>query len=202
MSIAPADRIVTVEQSMDHFWLPQWTLPSSIYHLYFDPFAGIFCLFAFRAYSRPRAFSLPNQPFYKWPANLKKTNKININHQEAYVENVWPYRDNFQHLLSRYVAIAIEIVHWEGPFEFLFEFSSWCDTQSAQKFSKINGPIAIRIECSENMFSKLEKREKYFSSVLTDTDRRRHQSTISTLAHISHLPSGTSHRRSVWTAHN
>lgn len=33
------------------------------------------------------------------------------------------YADNFEHLLARDVAVPIEIVHAEGPLEFLLEFA-------------------------------------------------------------------------------
>ncbi len=32
------------------------------------------------------------------------------------------YSDNFKHFLSGDVAVAVEVVHREGPLEFLFEF--------------------------------------------------------------------------------
>lgn len=45
------------------------------------------------------------------------------------------YGYDFQHFLSWNVPIAIQIVHWESPFEFLFQLASRSDTQSAQKLS-------------------------------------------------------------------
>lgn len=63
-------------------------------------------------------------------------------------------RDYFQHLLPGYVTIAVEIVHGEGPLEFLFEFAPGCDRESAQELPEIDGAVAVGVKCAENVLGE------------------------------------------------
>lgn len=67
------------------------------------------------------------------------------------------HRDNFQHLLPRYVAVAIEVVHAERPFELLLKFSSRSHRESAQKFPEVDRSVAIGVKRSEDVLRKLNE---------------------------------------------
>lgn len=70
-------------------------------------------------------------------------------------KEIYSYLYNFQHLCSTDVAIAIQIIHTEGPLQLLLQLSSWCHTQCDDELSEVDSPIAISVECSEDMLCKL-----------------------------------------------
>lgn len=81
-------------------------------------------------------------------------------HQMVRTNVSHPYRDYFQHLLSRNVSVAVQVVHRKGPFQFLLQFSSRCHAQGTQELSEIYRAIAVRIKRTKNMLGKLENRRK------------------------------------------
>ncbi len=63
--------------------------------------------------------------------------------------------DDLQHLLARDEAVAVEVVHGEGPLELLLELASRCHAQGAQKFPEINAPVAVRVKRPKHVLGKL-----------------------------------------------
>lgn len=67
------------------------------------------------------------------------------------------YGNNFQHLLAWNITVTIQVIHREGPFEFLFEFPPRRDRERAKKLPEVNCTIAIGVECPEHVLCKLTR---------------------------------------------
>jgi len=84
--------------------------------------------------------------------------------QYTYIWEEYYYRNDFQHLLSRNEPVAVQVVHAERPFQFLFQFSARRHRQGAKELPEVDGAIAVRVERSEHVLCKLvwagEERER------------------------------------------
>lgn len=69
-------------------------------------------------------------------------------------DSIIPYLDYFQHLHSSDFAITVQVIHVEGPVEFLLKATTGCDGQSADELSKIDGPVSIFVKSSEGVLCK------------------------------------------------
>lgn len=65
------------------------------------------------------------------------------------------YSNDFEHLLPRYIPIAVQVVHGEGPLELLLELAAWRHAQRAQELSKVDRAVAVRIERTEHVLGEL-----------------------------------------------
>ena len=63
-------------------------------------------------------------------------------------------RNNLKHLLSRDVAVAIEVVHGERPLQLLLELAPRGHTKGTQKLSKVNTAIAIGVKSPKDVLGK------------------------------------------------
>jgi len=64
---------------------------------------------------------------------------------------------NLKHLLSGDVAVAIEVVHGEGPLQFLLEFAARGHAERTEKLAKIDAAITVGIKSSKHMLGKLRR---------------------------------------------
>lgn len=63
---------------------------------------------------------------------ILKGNKFHYNYHVQRILNLdYSYRHYFQHFLPRDITVTIEIVHAEGPFQFLFQFTARCYAEGA-----------------------------------------------------------------------
>jgi len=62
--------------------------------------------------------------------------------------------DYLKHFLPGDEPITVQVVHGEGPLEFLFEFTARCHWECAKKLAKIYRTVTVGIKCSKNMFRK------------------------------------------------
>ncbi len=65
------------------------------------------------------------------------------------------YLDDLQHLHPCDLAVSVQVVHVEGPVEFLLEAASWCDGQRTDELSEVNGAVAVLVESPEGMLGEL-----------------------------------------------
>ncbi len=63
--------------------------------------------------------------------------------------------DDLQHLHASDLSISIQIIHVEGPVEFLLEAAPGGDGQSADELPEVDGPIAILVKSPKRMLGKL-----------------------------------------------
>ena len=63
--------------------------------------------------------------------------------------------NDLQHLHPSNLAVSIQVVHIEGPVEFLLEAASRRDGQGADELSKVNCPITILVKGSKCMLREL-----------------------------------------------
>ena len=59
--------------------------------------------------------------------------------------------DDLEHLLSGDVAVAVQVVHGEGPLQLLLELAARRYAQRTQKFAEIDAAVAVGIKSSEHM---------------------------------------------------
>lgn len=64
------------------------------------------------------------------------------------------YLNNLQHFHSCDLAVSIQVIHVEGPIEFLFETASGCNGQSTDKLSEVDGAVSIFVEGPKCMLGK------------------------------------------------
>lgn len=64
---------------------------------------------------------------------------------------------DLQHLITADVAVAVQVVHAEGPFQLLLQFTPWCHTQSDDELPEIDGAIVVGVKRAEYMLSKLRR---------------------------------------------
>lgn len=69
-------------------------------------------------------------------------------------DSIIPHLDYLQHFHSGYFAITIQVIHVEGPVEFLLKAATGCDGQSADELSEINGPVSVFVKGSEGVLCK------------------------------------------------
>jgi len=65
------------------------------------------------------------------------------------------YGHNFQHLLSGYISVTVQIIHRKGPLEFLFEFAPGGDREGAQELPEVDGAVPVRVESPEHVLREL-----------------------------------------------
>ena len=65
------------------------------------------------------------------------------------------HRDDFQHLLPRDVAVAVEVVHAEGPLKLLLQFAARGDAQGAEEFPEVDCPVPVGVERPKDVLCKL-----------------------------------------------
>ena len=65
------------------------------------------------------------------------------------------YLDDLQHLHPCDLAVSVQVVHVEGPVEFLLEAASWCDGQGADELSEVDGAVAVLVEGPEGVLGEL-----------------------------------------------
>lgn len=61
------------------------------------------------------------------------------------------YLNDLQHFNPSDLAISVQVIHVEGPVEFLLKAASGCDGQGADELSKVYGPITILVKGSKCM---------------------------------------------------
>lgn len=69
-------------------------------------------------------------------------------------DSIISYLYYFQHLHSSDFAITIQVIHVEGPVEFLLKATTGCDGQSADELSEIDGPVSVFVKGSEGVLCK------------------------------------------------
>ena len=69
--------------------------------------------------------------------------------------NLPTHRYDFEHLLSGNEAVAIEVVHGEGPAQLLLEATSRRDTERADELPKVDVTVTIGVKSPEHVFSEL-----------------------------------------------
>lgn len=72
-------------------------------------------------------------------------------------ESIIPYLDYLQHLHSGDFAVTIQVIHVEGPVEFLLKAAAGCDGQSADELSEIDGPVSVFVKGSEGVLCKFRR---------------------------------------------
>lgn len=117
------------------------------YCLVKDPHQKIFFFFQFFSF-----FSVPaGDHFKKW--------SINPEFVEPELPCTWPYPIshlyNLQHLITADVPISVQVIHAEGPFELLLQLPSWRHAQGNDELPEVYRPVAVCVESSEHMLSKL-----------------------------------------------
>lgn len=70
------------------------------------------------------------------------------------------HSDNLQHLLTRDVPVAVQVVHGEGPLQLLLELAARSHAECAQELPEVYSAVAVRVERSEHVFCKLQSRMK------------------------------------------
>ena len=65
------------------------------------------------------------------------------------------YCDNLEHLVAADVAVAVQVVHGEGPPQLLLQFSSGGDGERAQELPEVDGAVAVGVEGPEDVLGKL-----------------------------------------------
>ena len=65
------------------------------------------------------------------------------------------YRDHFQHFGLGDVAVTVQIVHVEGPFDFVLHGASVGDGQGAQELSEVDGTVTVDVESPEHVLGEL-----------------------------------------------
>ena len=63
--------------------------------------------------------------------------------------------DDLQHLHACDLAVSVQVVHVEGPVEFLLEAASRCDGQRTDELSEVDGAVAILVEGPEGVLGEL-----------------------------------------------
>lgn len=62
---------------------------------------------------------------------------------------------NLQHLLAADVAVAVQVVHAEGPFQLLLQFPPWRHAQSDDELPEVDGAVVVGVKRAEDVLSKL-----------------------------------------------
>lgn len=65
------------------------------------------------------------------------------------------YLHDLQHLLPADVAVAIQVVHAEGPHELLLQLPAGGDAQRDDELSEVDGAVAVLVEGAEGVLGKL-----------------------------------------------
>lgn len=66
-----------------------------------------------------------------------------------------PHLYDLQHLHPRDLAVAVQVVHVEGPVELLLEAAPRGDGQGADELSEVDGAVAVLVEGSEGVLGEL-----------------------------------------------
>lgn len=85
----------------------------------------------------------------------KKTPQSQSPDEQKLNDSIIPHLDYLQHFHSGYFAITIQVIHVEGPVEFLLKATPGGDGQGANELSEVDGPIAIFVKRPKRMLSKL-----------------------------------------------
>lgn len=65
------------------------------------------------------------------------------------------YLHDLQHLLPADVAVAIQVVHAEGPHELLLQLPTGGDAQRDDELSEVDGAVAVGVEGAEDVLGEL-----------------------------------------------
>lgn len=65
-----------------------------------------------------------------------------------------PHLNDLQHLHACDLAISVQVVHVEGPVEFLLKTSPGSDGQCADELPEVNGTITVFVKCPKGMLSE------------------------------------------------
>lgn len=63
--------------------------------------------------------------------------------------------DDLQHLHARDLAVAVQVVHVEGPVQLLLEAAPGRDGQGADELSEVDGAVPILVEGAEGVLGEL-----------------------------------------------
>lgn len=66
-----------------------------------------------------------------------------------------PHLDNLKHLHTGDFPISIQIIHVEGPIEFLLEAAPGSDGQGTDKLPEVDGAVAVFVERPKRMLGEL-----------------------------------------------
>lgn len=86
--------------------------------------------------------------------NSKKKKQGEFPDERGLNESIIPYLDYLQHLHSGDFAVTIQVIHVEGPVEFLLKAAAGRDGQSTDELSEINGPVSVFVKGSEGVLCK------------------------------------------------
>lgn len=73
------------------------------------------------------------------------------------------YGHDFEHLLPGYVAVAVEVVHGEGPLQLLLELPPGGNGEGAEELPEVDGAVAVGVERPEDVlgeFARVAVREE------------------------------------------
>jgi len=70
-------------------------------------------------------------------------------------DSIISHLDYLQHLHFGDFAVPVQVIHVEGPVEFLLKAAAGCDGQGADELSEIDGAVSVFIEGSEGVLCKL-----------------------------------------------
>lgn len=65
------------------------------------------------------------------------------------------YLDDLKHFHACDLSIPIQIIHIEGPVEFLLEAASGGDGQRTDELPEVDGPVTILVKCPKGVLRKL-----------------------------------------------
>lgn len=65
------------------------------------------------------------------------------------------YGNNFQHLLAGNIPVTVQVIHGEGPLEFLLELPPWRDGQRAEELPEVDGAVSVSVKCPEHVLREL-----------------------------------------------
>ena len=87
------------------------------------------------------------------------TKAINTFHGQALclTQPICCHTANFElpfHFIEIYLSVSVDIIHAEGPGQFLLCRTRRCDMERQHKLSEVNGAASIRIEGSEDIFTE------------------------------------------------
>lgn len=63
--------------------------------------------------------------------------------------------DDLQHLHARDLAVAVQVVHVEGPVQLLLEAAPGRDGQGTDELSEVDGAVPVLVEGAEGMLGEL-----------------------------------------------
>jgi len=74
---------------------------------------------------------------------------------DSQYHKVKSYRNDLEHLLARDVAVAVQVVHGEGPLELLLELAARRDAERADELAKVDRLVVVHVERAEHVLGEL-----------------------------------------------